>query len=233
MSFNERSSTRVSSTDEDDEDNLYTSNKSAHQKSFPEEAKPYYAPHYASRSQKFNRITDVSLKGRQLPVQQNAKLTTRLAKTKEKYITIKSLISHPICCGYLKEFCISQYNEESLNFVLQVDEIRDLFLIDKIIWTHDWRELDSQVISFECENNLRPRTRTMKFCEVDNDLKCLYKDGVWVSLADEMDVRNRIKNILEVYIYIYIYAYSYYIYIYIYIYIGICETRCTFTSVYI
>jgi hypothetical protein len=193
MSFIERSSTRVSSSDEDDEDNnnLYTSYKSAHQKSFPEEAKPHYAPHYASRSQKFNRITDASLKGRQIPLQQNANLTSRVAKTKEKYITIKSLISHPICCGYLKEFCISQYNEESLNFVLQVDEIRDLFLVDKKLWIHDWRELDTQVISFECENDLRIRTRTMKFCEVDIDLECLYKDGVWVSLADERDVRNR------------------------------------------
>jgi hypothetical protein len=216
MSFNERSSTRVSSTDEDDEDNIYISNKSANQKSFPEEGEPHYAPHYASRSQKFNRFTDVSHKGRQIPVQQNAKLTTRIAKTKEKYITIKSLISHPICCGYLKEFCISQYNEESLNFVLQVDEIRDLFLIDKNLWIHDWRELDTQVISFELENDLRMRTRTMKFCEVDNDLKCLYKNGVWLSLADEMDVRNRITNILEVYTYIYI---CIYIYIYIYIYI--------------
>lgn len=191
MSFNEKSSTRVSSTDEDDEVNVNTSYKSAHQEPFPEEAKLHYAPHYASRSQKFIRGTDFSLKGYQIPVQQNANLTSRIAKTKEKYVTIKSLISHPICCGYLKEFCISQYNEESLNFVLQVDEMRDLFLIDKKLWIHDWRELDTQVISFECENDLRTRTRTMKFCEVDLDLKCLYKDGVWLSLADERDIRNR------------------------------------------
>jgi hypothetical protein len=65
-------------------------------------------------------------------MQQNANLAIRLANTKGKYVTIQSIISHPICCGYLKDFCMSQYNDESLNFVLQVDELRDLFLIDKV-----------------------------------------------------------------------------------------------------
>jgi hypothetical protein len=40
----------------------------------------------------------------------------------------------------------------------------------------------------------------MKFCDVEVDLKCMYKDGVWLSLTDEDTIRRKIVQILDEYV---------------------------------
>lgn len=48
-----------------------------------------------------------------------------------KYSDIESIISNPICCGYLLQFCEAQHNSENVRFFLEVDEFRDMFAVDK------------------------------------------------------------------------------------------------------
>jgi hypothetical protein len=64
---------------------------------------------------------------------------------RKKYSNIPDLINHPICCGFLLQFCESQHNSENLNFIREVDDFRELFLgdnKDENKWNTDWRDID-------------------------------------------------------------------------------------------
>ena len=78
------------------------------------------------------------------------KLLVELSDNEERhrqfYQSIDKLISNPICCGYLRLFCLSQYNSENLDFILAVDEFRDMFFEENDIWNEiSWRDIDDQL----------------------------------------------------------------------------------------
>jgi hypothetical protein len=51
---------------------------------------------------------------------------------RKKYSNIPALINHPICCGFLLQFCELQHNSENLNFIREVDDFRELFFADNL-----------------------------------------------------------------------------------------------------
>mmetsp|Transcript_34206 Transcript_34206/g.32607 ORF Transcript_34206/g.32607 Transcript_34206/m.32607 type:complete len:529 (+) Transcript_34206:105-1691(+) len=64
---------------------------------------------------------------------------------RKKYSNIPDLINHPICCGFLLQFCESQHNSENLNFIREVDDFRELFMgdtKDENKWNKHWRDID-------------------------------------------------------------------------------------------
>jgi hypothetical protein len=58
---------------------------------------------------------------------------------RKKYADIDIIINHPICCGYLLNFCNIQFCAENLNFVCEVHRFQDLFAVDTNIWTKNWK----------------------------------------------------------------------------------------------
>ena len=124
---------------------------------------------------------------------------SNVASIRRKYMTIKSLIGHPICCGYLLQFCQSEYNAESLNFVLEVDELRDTFAADNLAWQHDWKELDDQVIAFEEKNGFRV-VEGVDFGDTDNIPGKILKEGLWPSITDKSSSIDRVESILQKYL---------------------------------
>lgn len=106
----------------------------------------------------------------------------RLMDTRRKYATIESLIGHPICCGYLLKFCQSEYNAENLNFLLEVDEFRDSFVVDVDVWLDTWREVDERV----------------NFLTDAIDVELM--DEVWPSAANKQATFSRINALMAKFI---------------------------------
>ena len=102
---------------------------------------------------------------------------------RRKYPTINDMINHPICCGFLLQFCESQHNAENLYFIREVDEFRDLFSVDNEKWNTDWRDLDIKV---QMEND------TISEELIDND--------VWISNLEKEIASKRIESILSKYL---------------------------------
>ena len=119
---------------------------------------------------------------------------------RRKYMTIQSLISHPICCGYLLQFCRSEYNAESLSLILEVDELRDTFGADNDTWKYDWKELDKQVILFEKQSGLRDTDQLTDFGEISNVPGKILKEGSWSSHTDKCTAMSRVEVILQKYL---------------------------------
>jgi Regulator of G protein signaling domain len=115
---------------------------------------------------------------------------------RRKYLTIQSLISHPICCGYLLQFCQSEYNAESLSLILEVDELRDTFASDQDAWKYDWKDLDKQVILFEKQNGLRD----IDFGDTENVPGKILREGSWASHTDKCAAMARVESILQKYL---------------------------------
>jgi hypothetical protein len=72
---------------------------------------------------------------------------------RKKYADIDVIINHPICCGYLLNFCNIQFCAENLNFVCEVHRFQDLFAVDTYIWTKNWKVIHvifTTVFSFRC-----------------------------------------------------------------------------------
>lgn len=58
--------------------------------------------------------------------------------------TIK--MSNPLHCGYMLSFCENEYNTENLDFIIEVDRLRDNMLIDTVshAWQQkEWRDIDA------------------------------------------------------------------------------------------
>ena len=116
---------------------------------------------------------------------------------KRKYVTIQSLIGHPICCGYLMQFCQSECNAESLAFVLKVDELRDTFAADSGAWPMDWKELDRQVMSHEKLQGVRDSKRIQDFGDTENVQGKILREGIWPSLTDKTAAMKRAGEIVQ------------------------------------
>ena len=102
---------------------------------------------------------------------------------KRNYMTIDALISHPICCGYLLLFCTSQFNAENLRFILDVDDFRDLFLVDPAnVWERTWKQIDQTV---DITSNV-----------VVNEINL----PSWPSVADKGAALKKINYIIETYV---------------------------------
>ena len=119
---------------------------------------------------------------------------------RRKYLTIQSLISHPICCGYLLQFCQSEYNAESLSLILEVDDLRDTFAADQDVWKYDWKDLDKQVILFEKQNGLRDIEKPIDFGDIENVPGKMLKEGTWASHTDKCTAMGRVESILQKYL---------------------------------
>lgn len=52
------------------------------------------------------------------------------------------ILENPISCGYLYTFCISEYNSESIRYILAVDEFKDIMKRDYGCWKLNWKEVD-------------------------------------------------------------------------------------------
>lgn len=66
-------------------------------------------------------------------------------QTSTAYDAIEDIINSPVCCGYLKEFCNSQFNVESLQFIMEVDAFQNSLGVDKTSWVDDWRVIDHAI----------------------------------------------------------------------------------------
>ena len=98
---------------------------------------------------------------------------------RRKYPTISDMINHPICCGFLLQFCESQHSAENLYFIREVDEFRDLFSVDDEKWGVDWRDND-----------------TRSEIDDDNVPEDLKKDDVWTSNVSKELASTKIESIL-------------------------------------
>jgi hypothetical protein len=52
------------------------------------------------------------------------------------------ILDNPISCGYLYTFCESEYNSESIRFIIIVDEFKDVLKRDFGCWKLNWKEVD-------------------------------------------------------------------------------------------
>lgn len=111
-------------------------------------------------------------------------------QTSLKYSSIESVISNPICCGYLLQFCEAQHNSENVRFFLEVDEFRDMFAADKDkdIWEYGFEEIDNQVKFLEYARN------------DEGSKNNILVNGSWPSSFDKSAAINKINVILHKYL---------------------------------
>ena len=109
-------------------------------------------------------------------------------KTASKYMKMESVISNPLCCGYLLQFCEAQHNSENVRFFLEVDEFRDMFAADKDkdIWEYSFEEIDNLVKLLETDSRKNAKT----------DLN----NAVWPSSYDKSAALKKIDEILTKYL---------------------------------
>ena len=105
------------------------------------------------------------------------------------YSNIDTLVSNPLCCGYLLQFCEAQHNSENVRFYLEVDEYRDMYAADKDknLWEYGFEEVDNQV----------------KFLESgvdDLEMKNILNNGLWPSSFDKAVALRKIDVILVKYL---------------------------------
>lgn len=85
-----------------------------------------------------------------IPKEGKPDLTVSTTVDVEKNIQVADLIDDPIGCGFLLQYCIRQFSEENLNFIIDVNRYRELFGRldpDGVVWNASWREIDQRVMS--------------------------------------------------------------------------------------
>ena len=139
----------------------------------------------------YNELASIEEKNREMIAALIAKLahqdeimeaSTKLEhqnNVRRKYPTICDMINHPICCGFLLQFCESQHSAENLYFIREVDEFRDLFSVDNEKWGVDWRDNDTRA-------------------EIDdhNVAENLIKEDIWTSNVSKEVASIKIESIL-------------------------------------
>jgi hypothetical protein len=189
---------------------------------------------------------------------ESVNVSSSISSSKElenDYTSIHSLISNPICRGFLLQFCESQYNSENLNFVSEVIRFRDIFFaVDKDLWTSNWKNIDIEVAFDEKgayeSSNIWPSAVciTAARSHIEWILNEYVLDHahhqVCISKCFILNMKKRI-NLLHLYgphvfeeaclgIYIYVYMYIHiYIFIYICLYIIIWMYMYIYVYIYI
>lgn len=85
-----------------------------------------------------------------IPKEGKADLTVSTTVDVEKNIQVADLIDDPIGCGFLLQYCIRQFSEENLNFIIDVNRYRELFARldpDGVVWSDSWKDIDQRVIA--------------------------------------------------------------------------------------
>lgn len=131
---------------------------------------------------------------------QSANILENASLIKKKYHTIQSIIGHPICCGYLMKFCMKECNAESLNFVLEVDELRDSFVPDNDSWHLGWKELDKMVMTHEKLVGLRSNQGVTDFGDTANTSGKILNEGIWASVTDKTAAITKANEIVNKYL---------------------------------
>ena len=104
----------------------------------------------------------------------------RIVNVSNQYKTIESIITSPICCGYLLQFCKVEFNAENLTFILEVDEYRDIFDTEtQTIWTKSWIDID-EMVKIDDE-------------EISNELMKV----VWPSENNKEQIEKKIERIFK------------------------------------
>jgi hypothetical protein len=109
-------------------------------------------------------------------------LKNKIIDIEMQYSNIDALVNNPICCGYFLQFCNGQFSSENINFVSEVDRFRDMFTVDKDLWSSCWKDIDNMV---ENREKCTPSPLTEK---------CFPS---WRSAANFDAVNERIKDILN------------------------------------
>ena len=77
---------------------------------------------------------------------ESLRVNTGDIKLKNSSLSIlMSILQDPIQCGYLLQFCTSEYNSESLCFIMMVSRFRDAFNKDMDAWPKKWIEIDEDI----------------------------------------------------------------------------------------
>mmetsp|Transcript_154 Transcript_154/g.187 ORF Transcript_154/g.187 Transcript_154/m.187 type:complete len:406 (-) Transcript_154:754-1971(-) len=102
----------------------------------------------------------------------------------KKYQSIEAIIMNPICLGYLLQFCTEEHNAENVNFLLAVDEYKDVYTLDRAEIWQSFDEIDKRVLSADALNS------------VTNS----FSHGIWPSLADKALALDKIEKIVQKYL---------------------------------
>ena len=77
---------------------------------------------------------------------ESLRVNTGDIKLKNSSLSIlMSILQDPIQCGYLLQFCTSEYNSESLCFIMMVSRFRDVICQDSEAWPKKWIEIDEDI----------------------------------------------------------------------------------------
>ena len=69
----------------------------------------------------------------------------KLNTIKRQFRTIDSLVSNPLCCGYLLQYAKTDSQGSLVDFIVAVYSYKELFAGDELIWNTGWREVDTMV----------------------------------------------------------------------------------------
>ncbi len=69
----------------------------------------------------------------------------KLNTIKRQFRTIDSLVSNPLCCGYLLQYARSDSQGALVDFIVAVYSYKELFSGDEHVWNTGWREVDTMV----------------------------------------------------------------------------------------
>lgn len=102
----------------------------------------------------------------------------------KKYQNFDAIILNPICLGYLLQFCTDEHNAENVNFLLAVDEYKDVYTLDRAETWQSFDEIDKRLQSAGALDSTK------------NSLS----DAKWPSLADKTLALDKIDKIVQKYL---------------------------------
>ena len=107
---------------------------------------------------------------------------------RKKYSEILSLVSHPVCYGFLLHFCEIQHCDENLSFIRAVDEYHSIFSADWVQGGEVWLSIDWRVIDMTVE------------IDNENINEGLLTSDTWISNLKKETVVAKIEFILGKYL---------------------------------
>ena len=107
-----------------------------------------------------------------------------LNSIRRQFHTVDSLVTNPLCAGYLLRFVDNDENGTLIRFISAVYAFKESFTEDLNVWTTGWRDTDTMV----------------KIEDYDSVEQYLITTAYWPSMSDHLTITAHANNIYQTYL---------------------------------
>ena len=107
-----------------------------------------------------------------------------LNSIRRQFHTVDSLVTNPLCAGYLLQFVDDDENGTLIRFISAVYAFKESFTEDLNVWTTGWRDTDTMV----------------KIEDYNSVEQYLVTTAYWPSMSDHLTITTHANNIYQTYL---------------------------------